>query len=144
MTTDVERRTTAAPGLVPAALAVMWTLIALVAFALLPFSSSESIGQSSDGTTFSTTSQETLIENEGIGVVMILLVPVAVALVGLVGVAFRLPALSAVVAAIAFVLCVVAILSIGFFYLPASVLLLIGAIRSTSRRTEVIRRGASR
>jgi hypothetical protein len=116
----------------PAAAALVWTLIALVGFAVLPFYSTASGGESSDGTLWSTTSEETLIEHEGSGVIVVLLVPVVVAFVGLVGAAFRIPPLSVVAAVIAWILCVLGMASVGIFYVPTGVLLVVAAVRSSS------------
>jgi hypothetical protein len=132
------------PGSIPAAIAVAWTLVVLVGFSVLPFYSTSSGGESSDGTSFETTSEETIIEHEGTGVLAILLVPVAAALVGLAGAAFRIPAASVGAAGIAMALCLLGMASIGMFYLPAGILLVVAAVRSASARSEISRRRAQR
>jgi hypothetical protein len=134
VTTDTgpATRTSRPPGVVSAALAVVWTLAVLVGLVFLPVYSTASGGASSDGTTFSTTSEETLLEHEGTSVLVVLLVPVAVAFIGLVGAAFRVRPMSVVAAVIAVGLCVLGMASIGIFYLPAGLLLVVAAARSTA------------
>ena len=109
---------------------MVWTLLALVIFAVVPVSSSETVWSNSDGLSTSTSEQLTLVESEGAGVLAVLLVPVAVAFTGLVAVASRMRALTGGIAVVAVGLCLVSMLSIGFFYLPAAVLLLVAAVRS--------------
>jgi hypothetical protein len=128
--TTSARRARSTAGMVPAAAAVVWTLIALVGFAVLPFYSTASGGESSDGTSWSTTGEETLIEHEGLGVLLVLLVPVALTFFGLVGVAFGIRFLTIGAAVTVWALCVLGMASIGFFYLPAAVLLVVAAVRS--------------
>ncbi len=119
-----------APGVVAASCAVAWTLLALVVFAVAPMSSSETSSSSSDGTVTTNSEQSTLVESEGVGVLVVLLVPVAVSFAALAAVAFRMRALTGGLAVVALGLCLVSMLSIGFFYLPAAVLLLVAAVRS--------------
>ena len=126
-------RTSRPPGLLAAGLAVVWTLLVLVWLSFVPVYSTSSSGESSDGTTISTTGEETLLEHEGAGAVVVLLAPVAVAFVGLVGAAFRVRPLTAAAAVIAVGLCVLGMASIGIFYVPAALLLVVAASRAAAR-----------
>ena len=140
------RRGHSAAGVVPAAAAVVWTLIALVGFAVLPAYSTysaTSASSSSDGSTVTTTSESTIFEHEGRGVLVVLLVPVALALLGLVGTAFGVRPLTISAAGVALGLCVLGMASIGLFYLPAAALLVIAAVRSASAGTGSKRRDGS-
>lgn len=124
-----------APGTVSAGLAVVWTLVAFVSFAYVPVYSTSSGGETSDGTPYTTTGQATLAEHEGAGVLVVLLVPVAVAFMGLVGAAFRAPVVTGGAAGIIMALCILGMASIGVFYLPAGGLLVVAAVRAAGGRT---------
>ena len=139
MNTSARRRPSAA-GVVPAAAAVVWTLIALVGFAVLPVYSTASGGESSDGTVYETSGQETILEHGGLGVFAALLVPVGLAFIGLVGASFRIRTVSVAAAVIVWALCGLGMASIGLFYLPAAALLVIAAVRSASAGTGSKRR----
>jgi hypothetical protein len=130
-----SERTTA--GLAYAALG--WTVVAAAVLAVAPLGTTESVsvatsGSSLTGTTVTMTSSTvthvSLVETEGAGVLVVLLIPVAVALVGAfvrgrVARHVRIGAGSALL-----VLCVLGAMSIGAFYLPAPVLLLVAGVKT--------------
>jgi len=117
-------------------LSVAWTVVAGVALALAPMvsvrsASSVSTPEGSSGAVpevVTTRSTETLLQNEGAGLVVILLIPVAVALIGALGGG---PAARRRRIAAGWVLlgtCVIGAMSLGIFYLPAAVALLIAGL----------------
>jgi cytochrome c biogenesis factor len=121
--------------------AFAWTVLAGVVLLFAPTISTVSV--SSSGSTSSadsptevetTTSWGTLLEHEGAGVVAVLLVPVAVALVGALGDG---PAARRRRIAAGWMLagaCVFGAASLGIFFLPATVALLTAGLK-TRRRT---------
>lgn len=119
-----------APGTVPAALAVAWTLVVLVLFAVVPFSSGTSVSTDSSGVMTETTTSSTIFEHEGLSVLPVLLLPVGVGLLGLAGAAFRWRTLSIAAAGLAVGFTIVGLLSIGVFYVPSAVLLVLAATRA--------------
>jgi hypothetical protein len=130
-----SERTTA--GLAYAALG--WTVLAAAVLAVAPLGTTESGSVATSGTsltgttvieTSSTVTHVSLVESEGAGVVVVLLIPVAVALVGALarGRAARHVRIAAGSALL--VLCVLGAMSIGVFYLPAPVLLLLAGVRT--------------
>jgi hypothetical protein len=122
--------------------ACAWTLLTAVVLLFAPINSS-SVSVSSSGSPSSagsptevvtTTSARTLFEHAGAGVVAVLLVPVAVALVGALGAGpaarrRRIAAGSVLAGA-----CVVGAASLGIVFLPAAVALLAAGLK-TRRRT---------
>lgn len=122
------------PGTLVASVALVWSLVVFVGFATLPFYSASTVSTSSDGAVVSEEdTSSTIIEHEGAGVIALLVVPALLALGGLAGAALRLPALSIVAAGLAVAFCLVGMMSIGLFYLPAAVLLVVAAVRSARR-----------
>lgn len=127
-------------GTILAVAAVLWTIGTGIAFLSVPVGtsvSSATTSSASSGTStgvetteVTTTSSETLLEAEGASVVILLLIPVAIALIAALarGRRRRGVRLGAGIASTA--ACLVAILTLGFFYLPAALLLLASAIRT--------------
>ena len=114
--------------------AVAWTVLAGVVLLFAPTISVSSSGSMSsvDSRTevVTTTSTETLLEHEGASVVAVLLVPVAVALVGALGdgpTARRRRIAAGWVLAVA---CVLGAASLGIFFLPATIALLIAGFKT--------------
>jgi hypothetical protein len=123
-------------------LAVAWTVAAGVALALAPMvsvatSSSVSTPEGSPGAVpevVTTRSTETLLQNEGAGLVVVLLVPVAVALVGALGGGPAARRRRIAAGGVLLGACVVGAMSIGIFYLPAAVALLTAGLATRVER----------
>jgi hypothetical protein len=117
-------------------LAVAWTVAAGVALALAPMvsvatSSSVSTPEGSPGAVpevVHTRSTETLLQNEGAGLVVVLLIPVAVAVIGAVGGGPATRRRRIAAGCVLLGACVLGAMSLGFFYLPAAVALLIAGL----------------
>jgi hypothetical protein len=95
--------------------------------ALVPIGSGESCTASDTGAAVCTTSHDTLLDTEGGSVLVVLLVPAAIALVGVVRPTAR--TLQGVVAALA-VAIVLGIMSIGVFYVPTLIAAIAAAVAS--------------
>lgn len=114
--------------------ALAWTVAAgsYLLFAPLGTSSSSSMTASDGGTVIldSTTSNETLVDREGTGVLVVVLIPIGLALVA--ALARRRWAMPTRIGAgvTLTVLCVLGMLSIGVFYLPAAILLLVAGLKT--------------
>jgi hypothetical protein len=116
--------------------AVVWSVVASAALLLIPTSKSISISTSSDGPTVVTTSQRTLLENEGRSVLVVFIVPIAITAVG----AFagrrskRKVRLGAgVLLAIG---CLLAAASIGMFFIPSSIALIVAGVATRTDEPE--------
>ncbi len=77
-----------------------------------------------------TTSHETLVEVEGVSVVAILLVPVAVALAGALGRVPRVRRRRIAAGSVLAVACVLGAMSLGIFYVPAAAALLAAGLKA--------------
>ena len=110
------------------ALATGLALIAAIALAILPVYSGRIEGRSSTGETFTATTRGTLIGENGLVAVMVLLLPVAVTLAPLTmrTTSARRVALR-VAAGLMTVFVVLGALSIGLFYVPATLALWVAA-----------------
>lgn len=116
-----------------ALLALAYTIAAGLALALLPTSTStSSTTSSSDIGAIVTTTHDTLLENEGASVLVVLGIPALLALVAVVG--QRRPVRMAM-AGLLLIGCFLGAMSIGVFFLPAAALLLYAA--STTPRSGV-------
>jgi len=108
--------------------AVAWSVV--VGLALLAVPTGTSVAVASNGSeVVTTTSHETLLENEGASVVALVLVPVAVALAGTLGrgtVRRRRIAAGGVLA----VACVLGATTLGIFYVPAAALLFTAGLKA--------------
>jgi hypothetical protein len=111
-----------------------WSIVATVGLLLIPTSTSISLRTSSEGGTVYSATQQTLLENEGRSVLVVFLVPIAIAAVGAFAGRrsnrkFRLRA--GVLLAIG---CLVAAASIGMFFIPSAIALIVAGI--TTRANE--------
>ncbi len=111
--------------------AAAWTLTMTAIWLFVPARRSVSISTSSSGETTSATSTETLLESEGTSVLLVLAVPVVI-----VGIALltrwsrHARRLRLTTAGLPFAGCLLGAASIGLFYLPAAVLLLVAGART--------------
>jgi hypothetical protein len=109
--------------------ALAWTVVVGLALLVVPMGTSVAVA-SNGAEVVTTTSHETLLEQEGTSVVPLLLVPVALALAGALGrgptVRRRRVAAGSVLA----LACVVGAMSLGVFYLPAAAALLTAGLRA--------------
>jgi cytochrome c biogenesis factor len=121
--------------------AVAWTALAGIVLLFAPTTSTVSVSSSrsmssADSPTevVTTTSKGTLLDHEGASVIVVLLVPVAVAVVGALGDG---PARRRRIAAgwVLVAACVLGAASFGIFFLPAAVALLTAGLK-TRRRTD--------
>jgi hypothetical protein len=117
--------------------AVVWSIVASAALLLIPTSTSISISSSSDGPTVVTTTQHTLLENEGRSVLVVFIVPIAIAAVG----AFvgrrskrKVRLRAGVLLAIG---CFVAAASIGMFFIPSAIALIVAGIFTRANEPKV-------
>jgi 4-amino-4-deoxy-L-arabinose transferase-like glycosyltransferase len=118
--------------------ALGWTVLAAAALAVAPLVTTESMGATSGSgtvvrvteTTSSTVTHDSLVESEGAGVLVVLLVPVAVALVGAIARGRAARHVRIGTGCVLLVLCVLGAMSIGVFYLPAPILLLVAGVKS--------------
>ena len=109
--------------------AVAWTVLVGLALLVVPMGTSVAVA-SNGSEVVTTTSHETLLEQEGTSVVAVLLVPVALALAGAFGHGptvrrRRIAAGSALAVA-----CVLGAMSLGIFYVPAAAALLTAGLRA--------------
>jgi 4-amino-4-deoxy-L-arabinose transferase-like glycosyltransferase len=117
--------------------ALGWTVLTAAVLAVAPLVTTESMGATSGSPTVTrstdthaTVTHDSLVESEGAGVLAVLLVPVAVALVGSMarGRTTRHARIGA--GCMLLVLCVLGAMSIGVFYLPAPILLLVAGVKT--------------
>ena len=109
--------------------AVAWTVLVGLALLVVPMGTSVAVA-SNGSEVVTTTSHETLLEQEGTSVVAVLLVPVALAVAGAFGHGptvrrRRIAAGSALAVA-----CVLGAMSLGIFYVPAAAALLTAGLRA--------------
>ena len=110
--------------------AVAWTVA--VGLALLAVPTGTSVAVASTGSEVgTTTSHETLLENEGGGVVLLLLVPVAVTLAGALGRGATVRRRRIAAGGVLAVACVLGATTLGIFYVPAAALLLTAGLKAT-------------
>jgi hypothetical protein len=108
--------------------AFAWTVVAGAFMLLAPVGESVSVssaaptGADPSPEVVTTRSTETLLENEGPSVLVVLAVPVVLALAGAGGPAARPRRIGA--GSLLLVFCLLGAMSVGLFYLPAAVLLL--------------------
>jgi hypothetical protein len=115
-------------GLLLTAFALM--VAASLYLLLAPTGTSESSTTTSDGTVVTETTHETLVESQGAGVVALLLIPPAIAAVPILAEQRReRPGVRIAVTTVMLVLCFLALLSIGIFYLPGTLALAAAAFR---------------
>lgn len=118
-----------------------WRLLPIVTFAValataavltvVPAYSGESCATTAGGTAVCTSSSETLVEHEGATVLLVLLVPAAIAALGVA----RPTRMVLQGLAIALTVCVVlGAASIGMFYVPTAVAAFVAALRSPGAR----------
>jgi hypothetical protein len=116
-----------------ARLSLAWTIAAGALLAFIPTGEVSESGASSDGT-YARTYHQTLVQSEGRSILVLLAVPVVFAAIG----AFArgraaLPA-RAVSAWLLGVGCLLGLLSIGLFYVPAFVLMVLSCVRAGTCR----------
>lgn len=114
--------------LVAVALAVAAGLLLL----LLPVYGGTSTSMDGSGVTTTTTTHATLAEENGRGVYALLLVPVVLTALPLIAVGTTYRVVSWVAAALLAACCLLALLTIGVFYLPALAMLVTGAVLAAS------------
>lgn len=122
-------------GTLLAAAALLWTVGNGLAFLVVPVVTSESAGASTSTSGVSsevatTATQQTLLQSEGPSVLIVLLIPVAIALVGALAKGRWRKRLRRSAGVVLLVACLIGSASIGIFYLPAPVLLIAAAIRT--------------
>jgi hypothetical protein len=114
-------------------LAVAALLIALLAAGVLTFadtSSSTSCEGTSSGVQTCTDASSTLIQENGSWVLALLAVPVLLAAGVVAAIAYKLPPpVEWILALAAFAACIVAIFSVGIFFLPTALLLVVAAAK---------------
>ena len=117
--------------------AVVWSIVASAGLLLIPTSTSISMSTSTGGATAFTTTRRTLLENEGWSVLVVFLVPIAVTTIG----AFagrrskrKVRLRAGVLLAIG---CLVAAASVGMFFVPSSIALIVAGVITRVNATEV-------
>jgi hypothetical protein len=115
------------PELWAAVAALVLAAVPSLLLAFLPVYSSESATATSGGAVSTSSGRATLLDVNGPGVLVVLLVPVALATLGLIGSARRRRVLIWVAGGLLLGFALVSGLSIGLFYLPAAVALLLSA-----------------
>jgi hypothetical protein len=115
-------------------------LLTAVVLTLVPSYSTESCVADGSGPAVCESSTQTLLEHEGTSVLLVLLVPAAVALVG---VLVPKPVVLGVIAWLLAVACFLGAMSIGVFYLPTLLSAIVVASVSSSRRTRRPRPGTA-
>jgi hypothetical protein len=108
---------------------LLWTVVAGAVLAFAPFGESSTTAVSSNGASAAavTTTRESLLEHEGASVLVVLAVPVALTLGGWVA-ARRRWRPGVVASAVALTVGVVlALLSVGAFYLPSAIAMVVAA-----------------
>ena len=115
-------------GLLLTAFALMLAASLYLLFA--PIGTSESSSTTSTGVEVTEVTHPTLVENEGAGVVALLLIPPAIAAVPILAEQRRdRPGVRVAVAIVMLVLCFLGLLSIGIFYVPGTLALMVAAFR---------------
>jgi hypothetical protein len=112
--------------------AVAWTVVAAMVLVVAPMS--RTVATASDGSdvVVTTTSSQTLLENEGASVILVLLVPVAIALAGAVGRGPRARRRRIAAGSVLTVACLLGAMSIGIFFVPAAALLLTAGLKAST------------
>jgi hypothetical protein len=114
--------------------ALAWTVLLGLVWLFVPAGQSTSVSVSSDGTLVTESSTHTLLENEGAGLLVVLAVPVAIAVVGVAaGRSTRARPIRSTCGGLLMVGCLLGAASIGLPYVPAAAALL--ASGALSRRT---------
>lgn len=106
---------------------LLWTLVAGAVLAFVPFGDSSMTTASSEGTSVTTTTRESLLEHEGASVLVVLAVPVVLTLAGWLAARRRWRAGVVASAIVLTVGVVLALLSVGVFYLPAAIAMVVAA-----------------
>lgn len=104
-------------------------MVAGVALALLPFGAS-SMGTDTSGVYVESTTRHSLLESEGATALIPLAIP---ALLGLLALFVRLRPVRMASGALLLVFCILGAMSIGLYFLPGAVLLLIAASQQPRR-----------
>lgn len=113
--------------------ALVWAVLVGGLLAVLPLGETSTTTTSGSGTGSTTTSSESLLASEGAGVLLVLAVP---ALLALIAVVVPRRDVRMGLGGLATVACVVAVLSVGAFFLPAAGLLLAAAASTPARRVD--------
>ena len=103
--------------------ALAWTLAAAAVLLVVPLGTSVSIDSS--GT--STRSSYSLLEGEGAGIVVVLAIPIVLALAGVIGAATDRAWLATCAASLLVVAVLLGAASIGLFFVPAAIAVVIAA-----------------
>ncbi|HKE73332.1 MAG TPA: hypothetical protein VKB57_06940 [Acidimicrobiales bacterium] len=114
--------------------ALAWAVAIGVAWLMVPAGTSTSTAVSSDGTVVTETSHPTLLASEGAGVLVPLAVPVVVAGAAVAaGRSRRARGVRLAAGGLLLAGCLVALLSVGLFYVPAGVALVVaGSLTATA------------
>jgi hypothetical protein len=117
--------------------AVVWSIVATAALLFLPTSTRTTLRTSADDTTVVTTTHRTLLQNEGRSVLVVFMVPITIAAVG----AFagrrskrKVRLRAGVLLAIG---CFVAAASIGMFFIPSAIALIVAGILTPANESKV-------
>jgi len=111
--------------------AVAWTVAVALVLLVAPMGTSVSVA-SNGSETVTTTSHPTLLETEGAGVIVILLVPVVLAVAGAVGRGSTARRRRIVAGSVLTGACVLGAMSIGFFFVPAAAALLAAGLKAAT------------
>ena len=116
--------------------AAVWSVVASAALLLIPTSTSISMRTGADGATVFTTTQQTLLEIEGRSVLVVFMVPVAIAAVGAFagrGSRRKVRLRAGVLLTIG---CLVAAASIGMFFIPSAIALIVAGFITRENEPE--------
>ncbi len=120
-------------GAIAAVLSLAFSLVAAVALAVAPLGSQQEAVVSSPGSTATAGRVEhvSLLQHEGASVLVPLAVPIAIAALGVVAGLFRRPRpVRAVAAGLLVVFVMLGAMSIGLFYLPSAVAMVVATVQT--------------
>jgi hypothetical protein len=113
-----------------ARLSLVWTFAAGALLAFAPMSTVSESGSSSTGGAYSRTYHQSLLDSEGRSILIVLAVPVVLAAIGAFATGRAAYPARLVSACLLGVGCVLGMLTIGVFYLPAVGLMIGGAVQA--------------
>jgi hypothetical protein len=123
-------------GEIAAWIAVACCVAVVLIIGLAPIAESTSTSSSSNGVLVSKTTHESLVDNEGTSVLLVLAIPLLFALVGAFAVRSRRRVVITAATVLLWIWVVIASFTVGMFYIPAAIALTFAFAWSTESRPD--------